>query len=134
MLTAVTTDNGANIVLATDILNWPRMPCFSHSLHLAVEAATKRPQVSRALAHSKCLVGHFHHSAKSSYTLADGPSTQYSSTSSGCHNQLELSLLYIWWKGELVSSSHCMLHFWNYVKVSLFRQMLDSPLNLRGIL
>ena len=31
-LSAVTTDNGSNIVLATEILGWPRMPCFSHSL------------------------------------------------------------------------------------------------------
>ena len=69
MSTAVTTDNGANIVLAADILKWPRMPCFSHSLHLAVEAATKLPQTSQALARCKRLVGHFHHSAKSSYTL-----------------------------------------------------------------
>ena len=45
------------------------MTCFSHSLHLAVEAATKLSQISRALARCKCLVGHFHHSAKSSYTL-----------------------------------------------------------------
>ena len=50
MLTAVTTDNGPNI------LNWPRMPCFSHSLHLAVETANKLLQVSRALTHCKRLV------------------------------------------------------------------------------
>ena len=69
MLSAVTTDNGSNIVLATDILNWSRMPCFSHSLHLAVEAAMRLSRVSQALARCKRLVGHFHHSAKSSYTL-----------------------------------------------------------------
>ena len=30
MLSGITTDNGSNIVLATSILNWPRIACFSH--------------------------------------------------------------------------------------------------------
>jgi len=33
-LSAVTTDNCANIVLAAEILEWQRMPCFSHTLQL----------------------------------------------------------------------------------------------------
>ena len=40
---------GSNIVFATKILGWPRMPCFSYTLHLAVEQAMSLPNVSRAL-------------------------------------------------------------------------------------
>ena len=47
MMSAITTDNGANIVLATNILNQPRMACFSHTLQLTVEAATSLSQLSR---------------------------------------------------------------------------------------
>ena len=49
-LSAVTTDNGTNIVLAMELLQWSRMPCFSHTLQLAVEVVLKLPEVSRALA------------------------------------------------------------------------------------
>ena len=66
-LSAVTTDNGSNIVLAT--VGWPRMPCFSHTLQLAVEQAMSLPNVSRALARCRRLVSHFNHSSKSSYLL-----------------------------------------------------------------
>ena len=68
-LCAVTTDNGTNIVLAADILGWQRMPCFSHTLQLAVEKAMSLPDVSRALARCRCLVSHFNHSSKSTYLL-----------------------------------------------------------------
>ena len=69
MLSAITTDNGSNIVLATSILEWPRLACFSHTLQLAVEAATSLPQLSRALGRCRRLVGHFNHSYKSCYIL-----------------------------------------------------------------
>ena len=32
----LTTDNGANIVCAADLLSWPRFSCFGHNLHLAI--------------------------------------------------------------------------------------------------
>ena len=69
MLSGITTDNGSNIVLATSILNWPRIACFSHTLQLAVEAATDLQQLSRALGCCRCLVGHFNHSYNSCYIL-----------------------------------------------------------------
>ena len=65
----MTTDNGTNIVYASEILQWKRMPCFSHTLQLAVEVVLKLPEVSRALARCRQLVGHFNRSAKSSYLL-----------------------------------------------------------------
>ena len=35
-LSGVTTDNGSNILKAVDILHWYHVPCFSHTLQLAV--------------------------------------------------------------------------------------------------
>lgn len=68
-LSAVTTDNCSNIVCPTQILDCIRMPCFSHTLQLAVEEVVKIPVVSKALARCRHLVSHFNHSAKSSYML-----------------------------------------------------------------
>ena len=68
-LSAATTDNGSNIVLATEILEVQRMPCFSHTLQLAVEKAMQLPDISKAIARCKRLVTHFNHSSKSSYLL-----------------------------------------------------------------
>ena len=68
-LSAVTTDNGSNIVSALEIAQWKRMPCFSHTLQLAVDVVLKLPEVSRALARCRQLVGFFNRSAKSSYLL-----------------------------------------------------------------
>ena len=64
---AVTTDNASNMVLAMNVLEWTRIPCFSHSLQLAVEDELKLPQVSYALARCRRLISYFHHSAKSAY-------------------------------------------------------------------
>ena len=68
-ISAITTDNGTNIVAALEIAQWKRMPCFSHTLQLAVEVVLKLPEVSRALARCRHLVAHFNRSAKSTYLL-----------------------------------------------------------------
>ena len=68
-LSAVTTDNGSNVVSAIDVLGCIRMPCFSHTSQLAVEQVLKLPRVSSALARCRRLVSHFNHSAKSTYML-----------------------------------------------------------------
>ena len=53
---AVTIDNASNMALSMNVLEWTRIPCFSHSLQLAVEDALKLPQVSCALARCRRLV------------------------------------------------------------------------------
>ena len=68
-LSAITTDNGSNVVSAINMLECMRMPCFSHTLQLAVERVLKLPRVSTALARCRRLVSHFNHSAKSTYML-----------------------------------------------------------------
>ena len=47
-LSAVTTNNGTNIVAAFDITKWRRMPCFSHTPQHAVEVVLRLPEVSCA--------------------------------------------------------------------------------------
>ena len=44
------------MVAAYDITGWLKMPCFSHTLQLAVEAVFKLPEVSRALARYRNVV------------------------------------------------------------------------------
>ena len=68
-LVATTKDNGSNVVLALSVLDWLRMPCFSHSLQLAVEATKGIKAVHSSLAQCRKLVGHFNHSIKSTYLL-----------------------------------------------------------------
>ena len=61
--------SGSSHMQPTQILGWPHMPCFSHTLQLAVEDAMKLPEVSKALARCRRLVSHFNHSSKSTYLL-----------------------------------------------------------------
>lgn len=70
-ITAITTDNGANITLAIEILEMIQIPCFSHTLQLGVERVLKLPVVVKAVARCKRIVTHFHHSSKSTYLLKE---------------------------------------------------------------
>lgn len=82
---AATTDNGSNIALATQLLNWPHVSCLSHTLQLAVTEAMKLPDVNRALGRCRRLVSHFNHSVKSTYKLREKQVHLH-------HNQLALVL------------------------------------------
>ena len=68
-ISAVVSDSAANIVLAVDILKLPRLACLSHVLHLAVQKALVVPEIVKAIARAKRLVGHFRHSVKSTNIL-----------------------------------------------------------------
>ncbi len=64
-LVAITTDNGSNVILASQILGWRRLSCFGHNLHLAVTNAVKNDdRVARAFGVCKKLVSCFSHSWK----------------------------------------------------------------------
>ena len=69
MLSAATTDNARNIVLAVTALDWPHFGCFAHTLQLGVQKAMDIPEMRKALGRAKRLAGHFHHSVKSSNVL-----------------------------------------------------------------
>ena len=59
----LTTDNGSNIVCATEsCLGWTHLSCFGHNLHLAVQNSTKNERkVDRTLGVCKKLVSTFSH-------------------------------------------------------------------------
>ncbi|ROL48341.1 Zinc finger BED domain-containing protein 1 [Anabarilius grahami] len=67
---SITTDNGANVVKATELNNWVRLQCFGHRLHLAIENAVKGDErITRAVGLCKRLVGRFSHSWKKMMAL-----------------------------------------------------------------
>lgn len=66
---AATTNNARNIVAALGILHWQQLGCFAHTIQLGVKKAMTVPEMVRALGRSKRLVGHFHHSIKSTNVL-----------------------------------------------------------------
>ena len=56
----LTTDNRSNIVSAGRILDWPRLSCFSHNLHLSITKAIKDDaRCSRALGVCRKIVSSF---------------------------------------------------------------------------
>ncbi|MBN3307907.1 ZBED1 protein, partial [Amia calva] len=66
----ITTDNGANVVKATELNNWVRLQCFGQRLHLAIENAIKGDErITQAVGLCKKLVGHFSHSWKEKMAL-----------------------------------------------------------------
>lgn len=56
-ISTMTTDNASNMVSAAQKAQIERVPCFSHTLQLAVTDGLKKPQVQKALAASRRLVG-----------------------------------------------------------------------------
>ena len=54
-IVVATTDNGASITAAVELLTVPHLPCFSHTLQLAVEQALKLAEVSKLWANVKGL-------------------------------------------------------------------------------
>ena len=60
-----TTDNGSNIVAAAERLDWVRLSCFGHNLHLAITNSFKDDaRTTKALGVCRKLVGTFSHSWK----------------------------------------------------------------------
>lgn len=70
-VSGVVTDNAANMVVATREINLKHFRCYSHTLQLAVEDGLKVPEINKALAHARKLVGHFSHSSSSVNALKD---------------------------------------------------------------
>ncbi|KAK0134197.1 Zinc finger BED domain-containing protein 1 [Merluccius polli] len=63
-------DNAANMVLANEtILDWESVPCFAHTLQLAVHDGLKANAMTRLTGACSRLVGHFHHSTVATNAL-----------------------------------------------------------------
>ena len=57
---SITTDNGTNMISATNILEWQRLSCFGHNLNLAVTNSLKNDnRVTRALGVARSVVSAF---------------------------------------------------------------------------
>ena len=61
-IVSMTTDNARNIVLAVAKMGWTSLPCFGHTLQIAVRAGLQLPAVSQLSGRCRNLVGHFRHS------------------------------------------------------------------------
>ena len=61
-LTGVTTDNARNIIRAVQLLSWQHVPCFGHTLQLAVKMGLELPLIVAVLVRCRKIVGHFKHS------------------------------------------------------------------------
>ena len=69
-LIAVTTDNGSSFFSAFhNILEWPRISCFSHNLDLVINKALMITRVQRAIGHCHSLVELFSRSWKKNRDL-----------------------------------------------------------------
>ncbi len=50
-------------------IEWPHVGCFAHTIQLSIKKAMEVPEVAKALGRARHLVGHFHHSVKSTNIL-----------------------------------------------------------------
>ena len=71
-ISCVTIDNASNIVKAVDqILQWPHLPCFGHTLNLAVRAGLAKPRVHQVVSKCSHIVTYFRRSSKATYVLKE---------------------------------------------------------------
>lgn len=69
---SIVTDNAANMVSAIKAMNIRQIPCFAHTLNLAVQTAVKDTNdVERVKEKLKQVVSFFHHSVKASDKLSE---------------------------------------------------------------
>ena len=81
-MVAITTDNGANVKSACELLGCQRLSCFGHYLNLAVEKGLNNMRVKRALWVCKGVVASFSCSWKKQQDLTE---VQIQKT---CHAQI----------------------------------------------
>ncbi|KAJ8375608.1 hypothetical protein SKAU_G00061880 [Synaphobranchus kaupii] len=63
-------DNATNMVVANHrLLEWESVPCFAHTLQLAINDGFKATAISRLIAACARLGGHFHHSTVATVAL-----------------------------------------------------------------
>ena len=56
-------DNASNITLAVQNLGWQSVPCFAHTLQLAVNKGLEVSQINKLPSVGRKRVGHFKHSS-----------------------------------------------------------------------
>ena len=68
---ALVTNNATNMVMAASEAGMPKVPCFSHTLQLAVNDGLKIIDAARAIAAGRRVVAYFSHSAMSTQALKE---------------------------------------------------------------
>ena len=68
---AISRDNAANMVAAMRIIPWKGLPCFAHTLQIAVRAGLALPAISEILRRCRKVVGHFKHSVVAQNALEE---------------------------------------------------------------
>lgn len=70
-------DNASNITLANQtMLNWESVPCFAHTLQLAINDGLKAPATTRLIGAASRLVAHFNHSNPATIALKNKQAQQ----------------------------------------------------------
>ena len=62
-VSAIVHDNASNITLAVQNLGWQSVPCFAHTLQLAVNKGLEVSQINKLASVGRKIVGHFKHSS-----------------------------------------------------------------------
>jgi hypothetical protein len=70
-IAAITTDNAANIVKASKLCNWRHIPCFAHTINLAVQKSVTVEPISVIIAKVKSIVEYFKRSSSALTRLQD---------------------------------------------------------------
>jgi len=68
-VSAVVTDNASNMSVAVDTLEWYHLPCFAHTLQLAVNKGLDSNVLIQLASFGRKLVSHFKHSALATTAL-----------------------------------------------------------------
>ena len=68
---AIVRDNARNMDVAVQNLGWEDVPCFAHTLQLAINNGLNLSQVSRVTALARKVVGHFKHSVVATIALKE---------------------------------------------------------------
>ena len=70
-VSALTTDNASNMLVAARLYNVPHVRCFAHSLQLAVHSGLTIPSIVSVVSQCRHLVGHFSHSVIGTHGLEE---------------------------------------------------------------
>jgi hypothetical protein len=74
-IVALVHDNASNIIRANDLLTWPSLCCFAHTLNLSIVDAFKSPSLNQLVTKFSRLVSHFHHSTVATKALESAQSS-----------------------------------------------------------
>ena len=69
-VSAAVTDNASNMLVAVEILEWSHLPCFAHTLELAINKGLDSNVLIQLSSLGRKLVSHFKHSSLATAVLS----------------------------------------------------------------